>query len=222
MATDGVGQPPPPQVLAEIREVVARAKAGDAAAVPRLREVLTEHPAIWRTYGDLAAHTQQAWLNLASGKDLHLRECVARFAENLRAELTRPAASPLERLLVERAVACWLMMHYHTAVEANAVEAREAPRLLEYRAKRQARAQRMFESALSALVTMQKLFPSVSAGALAPAVEEPAVALPAGNRPTEGRSEVTPGEMPNRVGAFFAGLLNGHRAAETAPAGATD
>lgn len=60
MSREGVDPPPPPQVLAAIREVVVRAKAGDAAAVPRLREILAEHAAIWRTYGDLAAHAQQA------------------------------------------------------------------------------------------------------------------------------------------------------------------
>ena len=69
------------------------------------------------------------------------------FAHDQRAALTRPAAPPVERLLVDRAVACWLQLQYFTAVEANAVSAGEPPRLLQFRARRQAQAQRRRETA---------------------------------------------------------------------------
>jgi len=222
MSKDGINQPPTAEALAEIKAVAARAMSGDAAAVPRLREILAEYPTISQSHGNVAAHAERAWLDLAAGNDLYLRECVVKFAEDLRTRLTRPTASPVERLLVERAVACWLQMHYVAAAEAHAIGAKEGPRLLEYRAKRQARAQRMFQASLSALVTMQKLFPAAPAGELAPAVEEAAAALPPIDRPTGGGSEDTAGEVPNRVEAFFTGLLNGHRTAESVPAGAAD
>src|SRR5207248_3150280 len=95
MSKDGVDRPPPPGVLAEIREVVGRAKGGDAAAVPRLRELLDGHPSLWKTYGDLAAQVERSWLALAGGGDLHLLATAARYAAGLRAQLTRPAASPV-------------------------------------------------------------------------------------------------------------------------------
>ena len=222
MSKDGTNQPPTAEALAEIKAVAARAMGGDAAAVPRLREILAEYPTISQSHGNVAAHAERAWLDLAAGNDLYLRECVVKFAEDLRARLTRPTASPVEKLLVERAVACWLQMHYVATVEAHAIGAREAPRLLEYRAKRQVRAQKMFQSAMSSLLVVQKLFPAAPAAELAPAVEEAEAALPACDGPTESMPEDAPGEVPNRVGAFFAGLLNGHRTAEAVPAGAGD
>jgi hypothetical protein len=123
MSKEGVEQPPPPPVLAEIREVVARAKAGDAAALPKLQEILDQYPEVWRTFGNLAKHAEMAWVHLAAGRDQHMKECVLRYAEGLRDQLTRQAASTVEKLLVERAVGCWLQLHYHEAVEANAVGA---------------------------------------------------------------------------------------------------
>jgi hypothetical protein len=104
----------------------------------------------------------------------------------------------------------------------NAVEAREAPKLLEYRARRQAKAQRLFESALSALVTMQKLFPAEPAGTPTPVEVADAAALPAGDRPAEVGCGDTPGDMPNRVEAFFAAAAGGRWAAERVPVGTTD
>ena len=44
---------PTQDAVREMREVAKRAKSGDAAAVPRLRELLDLHPEIWRHYGDL-------------------------------------------------------------------------------------------------------------------------------------------------------------------------
>ena len=107
-------------------------------------------------YGDVAAQVERAWVTLAAGGDLHLRECLVRAAGGRRA-VARPDAAPVERLLVERAVAHWLQLHYFGAVEAGAVAAGESPRLLQWRAERQALAQQMYESALAALVAVQKL-----------------------------------------------------------------
>jgi len=153
-------QPSQAEAYAEIREVVGRAKRGDAAAVPRLRELLDRHQALWVRAGDLAAQVELSWISLAGGDDLHLRESLLRYAAKLRAELTRLSASPVETLLVERAVACWLQLNYFSGVEANALAGDASPKMLQLRAKRQAQAQRMYERALGALVTVQKLFPA--------------------------------------------------------------
>jgi hypothetical protein len=172
---------PPPDALAEIKAVVGRAKRGDASAVPLLRALLDRHPVIWQKYGDLAAQVEQSWVGLASGDDLHLRESVTRYAAKLRAELTRPSASPVEKLLVERAVASWLQLHYFSALEANAIAGDASPKLLQLRAKRQGQAQRQHERALSALVTYQKLFPDVPVKEVVP-IPAPAPAAVAARR----------------------------------------
>src|SRR5438445_399880 len=96
----------------ELREVVQRAEQGDRSALPALRKFLDEHPAVWRQCGDLAAVAERAWLDLACGTNLALRESVMRRLEQLRAELGRETASPLEPLLVDRVVSCWLQAHH--------------------------------------------------------------------------------------------------------------
>src|SRR5207302_7666181 len=86
----------------ELRRVVQRAEQGDRSSLPALRKFLDENPAVWRQCGDLAAVAERAWLDLACGTNLALRESVLRMLEQLREELGREATSPLENLLVDR------------------------------------------------------------------------------------------------------------------------
>ena len=163
MTTDDNRQPPaatePADELAELRAVVAKAKAGDASVLPQLREMLDNNPALVTYYGDLGQHAEAAWVALAAGRSLYLKETVARAAAARRAELTRPGAPPVERLLVERVVACDLQLGYLTTAEADALGAGESYRQLDFQAKRVERAQRMYLAALGALVAFQKLVP---------------------------------------------------------------
>ncbi|HEY1191987.1 MAG TPA: hypothetical protein VGE74_30435 [Gemmata sp.] len=163
------------EMLDKVKEIIGRARRGDAAVVPLLRELMDRHPALWQQYGDLAADVERAWIALAGGTDLLVRESRALYAAKLRGELARPSAQPVERLLVERAVATWLQLQYFSGIEAADLDQRASPKLLEYRGRRQAQAQRMHEKALAALLVVQKLFP-------APAVLPPPVAT---STPTE-------------------------------------
>ena len=131
---------PEPGVLAEIRQVVDRAKRGDATVLRRLRELLVEFPTLAARYGDLAAQ--------AAGPDLYLRECLLAKAAALKAELGGPAPAPVERLLIERAVACWFQVNYFASIEARGAGSDESPRLALYRGKRQEQAQRAYLTAL--------------------------------------------------------------------------
>lgn len=153
-------EPTRPEMLAKVEEIIVRAKRGDASVVPHLRELLARYPAVWQRYGDLAANVELSWIALAGGNDLLMRESTALYAAKLRAELTRPSAPPVEKLLVERAVATWLQLQYFSGVEAADLDKEASPKLLEYRGKRQAQAQRMHEKALAALLVVQKLLPT--------------------------------------------------------------
>jgi hypothetical protein len=184
-------------VLEEMRAVVARAKAGDESAVPRLREFLDRYPAVWRSYGDLAAQAQAAWVALAAGRDLHLRECLTRFAADQRAQLVRPGAGPLERLLAERAVACALQLNYATLMEAQELAAGKALAEVQWWSRRQAQAARAYESALGALLTAQRLLPA--AKELPPAAAGPP---PDGHR-HNGHPAAVPDEVHNRLEPFL-------------------
>ncbi|QJW94612.1 hypothetical protein [Frigoriglobus tundricola] len=162
MATEGSGEPPQSEVRAEIQGVLAKAKAGDASVLPQLREILDKNPSLVKHYGSLARHAEAAWIALAGGANLYMRESFARGAEARRAELTRPGASAVEKLLVERVVACDLQLGYLTTAEADALGMGDSYRQAEYHARRVERAQRMQLAALGALVTYQRLVPAVA------------------------------------------------------------
>jgi hypothetical protein len=160
MVTEDKDQMPPPEVLAELRVVIARAKDGDASALPALRATLDRFPKLAEHYGDLARQAEGAWISLAAGPNLYLRESLGRTVAAQRSELIRPGASLVEKLLAERVLACQLEVTYFSASEANLLAAGDTPKQLQFRAKRLAQAQKMLLAAVSALTVYQKLMPA--------------------------------------------------------------
>src|SRR4051794_2437373 len=82
--------------------LLARARGGDAEATASLRAALDGTPTLWDELGDLAAFAERSWIALAVGDDAIVREAMARRLAGLKAELAGPAATPVERLLVDR------------------------------------------------------------------------------------------------------------------------
>jgi len=225
-STKGLERPPAPDVLAEIRAVVGRAKQGDVSVLPRLRELLENHPALWRHYGNLAVQAEATWTSLAAGQDLYLRESLLRQAEALRQELAGSGPSPVERLLVERVVACWLQLHYFDTIEAQGLGNDEKPRLAALRAKRQEQAHRMYLTSLAALTTLRKLLPGAAAEALpSPSNHGPAGAGRNGHRRNGHAADLSPG-VHNRLAGLFDDIhgdnKDGQREKRMCPAGAGD
>ena len=105
------------EAMAGLRELVSRAKSGDRTVLPQLRVYLDDHPEIWTEVGDLALHAQaqESWLQLIAGPDLVMEESMRRKMDEMRGELGIEAASNIEKLLIERVVACWLQVHYADA-----------------------------------------------------------------------------------------------------------
>jgi hypothetical protein len=90
--------------------LLKRARAGDASTLPAVRELLRHPEAIGAFGGDLAQQAELSLVQAASGDDLAFREALLRKTALLREELQGPSPTPLERLLVERVVACWLQV----------------------------------------------------------------------------------------------------------------
>ena len=143
------------EILERLQTLVKRAEQGDESSLPTLRAALDANPWIWERYGDLARQSQAAWLQLIAGPNLLLRESVERKAEQLRAELAGPEPSPLEKLLVERVIACWLQVQYADA--AYAQQASPSPGQHSAMLKRQAGAQQRYLFAIKTLATVRKL-----------------------------------------------------------------
>jgi hypothetical protein len=142
-------------VVERLQRLVRRAQEGDQSVLDELRAALDANPTIWERCGDLALQAQASWLNLVAGADLFLHESLSRKLEQVRNELGIEGASPLERLLIDRVVACWLQTHYADATYAQLKE----PTPVQHTAvlRRQSACQQRYLQAIKALVTVRKL-----------------------------------------------------------------
>jgi hypothetical protein len=140
-----------------LAELVQRAQQGDVTVLPLLREALEADPTVWQEYGDLAAQAQEAWLQLLAGTDYLLAESVRFKVAAMRQELGAEGASPLEKLLVERIVACWLQTHYADALYAQAKGPQSTASVRQELMKRQDSSQRRYLAAIKQLALVRKL-----------------------------------------------------------------
>jgi hypothetical protein len=141
---------------ATLDDMVRRADAGDRAALPAVRELFDTVPGIWSSYGDLATVAQNSIVDLLAGKSVLTREGIRKTTASMRAELAGPNASPLERLLVERVVACWLLSYQADLAYADSLT-RASPIDSEHCQRRQDRATRQYLHALRSLAVVRRL-----------------------------------------------------------------
>jgi|SRR5262245_14251648 len=106
----GVTEPIPGEVpySEAMRALLQRAQQGDASVLVELRALLDERPALWQRLGNLTGHVEEALLDVAAGKSLLARESIRRRMESLRAELSVPPLTPVEKLLIDRVVIGWV------------------------------------------------------------------------------------------------------------------
>ena len=96
-----------------------RADRGDAGALAEVRRVYDAVPELWREAGDLAKQAELAWLKTTLGAQRTAREATERMAAELRRQIAGEDPPPLERLLAERAVVCWLQLNYVGSILAQ-------------------------------------------------------------------------------------------------------
>ncbi len=95
-----------------------RAQQGDKTALPALREFF-EKPGVVEATGNLARMARDSLVEKYCGKNLLIKEGLTRKMDALRAELAGAAPAPLEGLLAERVVACWLHLHHLEMIYAT-------------------------------------------------------------------------------------------------------
>jgi hypothetical protein len=110
----------------ELARLLKRAEQGDLSSLPELREALDSNANLWRYYDDLAAQAEASLILLAAGPNLLLAESLQRKLKALKDELGGEAASPLERLLIERATATWQQVSYYDCLPTQAKGVSEA------------------------------------------------------------------------------------------------
>lgn len=140
----------------EARALLERARAGDRSAVPDVRRILGDPAQVEWLGGDLARQATQSMINAAAGEDLVFREAMTRKLELLREELAGPNPTPVERLLVERVVACWLQV---SDADVRYAQAQGSLTVTQgdYHQRRMDRAHRRFLSAVKTLALVRKL-----------------------------------------------------------------
>jgi len=145
------------RTTADIPKLLKRCHEGDKAALRELIARLSGNglDEILGSHG-LAAMAEDAWLDASFG-DNHLRKALA--AEQLRrmrVTLAGPEPSPLEQILVDKAVLCWF-----EALTADTIAATRAGELTRDQAemlqKRQDRSHARFLSAIRTLAQVRKL-----------------------------------------------------------------
>jgi hypothetical protein len=138
-----------------VRALLTRAQRGDASTLPALRQLLQRPEVVDAMGGDLAGQAEQSLIKAAAGDDLAFQEALTRKLELLRAELAGPSPSPVERLLVERAVACWLQVQDADVRYAQGKNLSLAQG--DYHQRRMDHAHRRYLSALKTLALVRKL-----------------------------------------------------------------
>jgi hypothetical protein len=148
----------------ELRILVSRSTRGDPQAVPALRKYLEKHPEIWQDVGNLAQLAADQQLKLISHNDVLLRESLLLKLAAFKQQLVEPPGSPLETILIERIVVCWIQANMADVILGQNPQAN--PNQWEFLQRRAERAQKNLLAAVKDLCTVRKLLCEAQAKAL--------------------------------------------------------
>src|SRR5262249_3210086 len=144
-----------PMKVEDLVAMTDRAQNGDRTTLPALRELLKHPEAVALPGGDLARQAQLTLIDKFSGKNLLLKESLTRKLELLGAELAGSNPTPVERLLVERIVTCWLHLHHLEMIYAGKDSL--SLELGGYYQRSLDRAQKRYLAAIKTLAVVRKL-----------------------------------------------------------------
>lgn len=134
-----------------LAEIIARTDAS-----PNAREV-------WAFVGDLGKRAERRWIEVATFGNPLARVGLERIISMMRADLEGDAPSPLERLLIERIILCWLQANFaDQQVAALLANGEGKINQVEFFERRQGRAQRRYLAAIRSLALLRRLLvPSI-------------------------------------------------------------
>ena len=145
--------------LDDIDTLATAASQGDRTVLEALRKAVceTDHN-LWSEIGNLSLWVQNELIDMMFAKEeLLAREAVKDKLSELATELSGPSPSPLERLLVERTVTCWLDVQAADRCYLNATKGQSSFAQGEYYQRRQDRAHRRLLTAIKTLAQVRKL-----------------------------------------------------------------
>jgi hypothetical protein len=141
----------------EFVRLMRKAEKGDRTVLPALQEEFDNYPALWQELGDLARTARDSLIRcLAGEKNAAMQEVYDRKLTAMQQELAGPTTSPLERLLVERIVLCWLHLYYAEALYAQNMQDLSLRQAAFYQ-QRLSKAQARYLSAIRTLAQVRRL-----------------------------------------------------------------
>ena len=150
--------PVAPSGMTDLHTLVQRAQAGDATALPQIREILDSRPDIWHHMGDVSSLVERAWIALLAADNPLSVESMKRTVAEMKAELAGEQPTRLERMMVEQVIANWMEVKY---LEGSAAAAgRGSLEQANFRLKRLESAQRRYLEAIKMLTSLRAMMPS--------------------------------------------------------------
>jgi hypothetical protein len=150
------------EVQAWLADLMARADQGDTVALADLKRAYDAVPTLCHMYSGLRENAERTLLDAMVPAQLGAQELIVRQLEAMRRDLAGPDPSPLERLLVDRVVLCWLFATYADTRYAMKLKEGLTFREGEYYQRAAERAQRQLLRATQTLATVRRLLAPVA------------------------------------------------------------
>jgi hypothetical protein len=150
--------PSEPAVVVELRTLVQQAQGGDPAVLPRIRQILDDHPEVWQHLGDLSTLAERAWISVLAGDNPLAVEAMKRTVAEMKADLAGEQPSRLERMLVDQVIACWMETKVLECSSADPV--RGSLDQANFRLKRLESAPKRYLNAVKMLTDLRTLLPA--------------------------------------------------------------
>ena len=136
----------------EFDQILQRANDGDQDSLADLRNLLDQHPVIWRQVADLSTHSRAAILALVGDDSCLVRESIERRLHELKESLLGDSPTTLERLAVDRIAQAWLFVDVARIKAANEGASRKSTAW----SRRLDHAQREYDRSIKALADIRR------------------------------------------------------------------
>ncbi len=143
----------------KLRELVKRTNTAKPAKedVEALRRCFDEDPGFWRGAGDMARRALDHILRTYYSQSTYLQESINRRMAEMREELGYKESSPLERLLIEQILVCWVNLYILELNSASKLRESHSTEAGLYWDRRLTGAQTRFRRASESLARVRKL-----------------------------------------------------------------
>jgi hypothetical protein len=146
------------KAVEKLRDLLRLAKKDQEDAMPKIRQILSEHPDLAWRFVHLGHMGEDILIERMTREgDLATKELFRCQLEAMREEIAGENPSPLERLLAERIVATWLQIQLFEGLYASDMSKSMTIAQGSYHQKRLDQTYRRHLSAIRALAQMRKL-----------------------------------------------------------------